>query len=74
MRERPGPSFSAEVSTSTVWDAAKGIPVAADLHRDPLRIMGERAHLERHRPIRLCKEDAGPALDVCVDDFAAADE
>ncbi len=74
MRERPGPSISAESTTRTVWVAAKGIPVAADLRRDPLRTMAERAHLKRHCPIRLCKEDAGPVLDVCVDDVAATDE
>jgi hypothetical protein len=74
VRERPGPSFSAEASTSTVWDATKGIPGVAHLLRDPLRTMCERAHLKRHGPVRLCEDDAGPALEVYVDDVAAADE
>ncbi|MCX6363829.1 MAG: Asp23/Gls24 family envelope stress response protein [Actinobacteria bacterium] len=64
MRERPGPSFSAEVITSTVWDAIKGIPGVADLHRNPLQTLGERVHLERHGPVRLEEDDAGPVLEV----------
>ena len=64
MRERPGPSFSAEVITSTVWDAVKGIPGVADLHRNPLQALGERVRLERHGPVRLGEDDAGPVLEV----------
>ena len=60
MRERPGPSFSAEVITSTVWDAIKGIPGVADLYRNPLQTLGERVHMERHGPVRLGEDDAGP--------------
>jgi hypothetical protein len=32
VRERPGPSFSTEIITSTMWDAGKGIPGAACLY------------------------------------------
>lgn len=74
MRERPGPSFSAEVITSTVWDAVKGIPGVADHCRCPLRALGERVRLERQGRVHLCENDAGPALDVDVDDVAATDE
>ena len=64
MRERPGPSYSAEVITSTVWDAIKDIPGVADLHRNPLQSFGERVHLERRGPVRLGEDDAGPVLEV----------
>lgn len=64
MRERPGPSFSAEVITSTVWDAIKDIPGVADLYRNPLQTLGERVHMERHGPVRLGEDDAGPVLEV----------
>jgi uncharacterized alkaline shock family protein YloU len=64
VRERPGPSFSAEVITSTVWDAIKGIPGVADLYRNPLQTLGERVHMERHGPVRLGEDDAGPVLEV----------
>jgi len=64
VRERPGPSFSAEVITSTVWDAIKDIPGVADLHRNPLQSLGERVRLERHGPVRLGEDDAGPVLEV----------
>jgi uncharacterized alkaline shock family protein YloU len=64
VRERPGPSFSAEVITSTVWDAIKDISGVADLHRNPLQSLGERVRLERHGPVRLGEDDAGPVLEV----------
>ena len=64
MRERPGPSFSAEVITSSVWDAIKGIPGVTDLYRNPLQTLGERVHVERHGPVRLSQDDAGPVLEV----------
>lgn len=64
MRQRPGPSFSAEVITSTVWDAIKGIPGVADLYRNPLQSLGERVHMERHGPVRLGEDEAGPVLEV----------
>ncbi len=47
-----------------MWDAAKGIPGVADLHRNPLQALGERVRLERHGPVRLGEEDAGPVLEV----------
>ena len=64
MRERPGPSFSAEVITSTVWDVIKDIPGVTDLFRNPLQTLGERVHRERHGPVRLGEDDAGPVLEV----------
>jgi len=64
VREPPGPSFSAEVITSSVWDAIKGIPGVADLYRNPLQTLSERVHLERHGPVRLGEDDAGPVLEV----------
>ena len=64
MRERPGPSFSAEVITSTVWDVIKDIPGVAELYRNPLQTLGERVHIERHGPVRLGEDDAGLVLEV----------
>jgi len=64
VRERPGPSFSAEVITSTVWDAIKGIPGVADLYRNPLQSLGERVRLEPHGPVRLEEDGSGPVLEV----------
>jgi len=64
VRERPGPSFSAEVITSIVWDSIKGIPGVTDLYRNPLQTLGERVHMERHGPVRLGEDDAGPVLEV----------
>jgi uncharacterized alkaline shock family protein YloU len=64
VRERPEPSFSAEVITSTVWDAIKDIPGVADLYRNPLQTLGERVHMERHGPVRLGEDDAGPVLEM----------
>ncbi len=53
MRERPGRSYSAEVITSSVWDAVKGIPGVAGL----------RVHMERHGPVRLGEDDVAAAAD-----------
>ena len=64
MRQRPGPGFSAEVITSTVWDAVKGIPGVADLYRKPLQTLGERVHMERRGPVRLWEDAAGPVFEV----------
>jgi uncharacterized alkaline shock family protein YloU len=64
VRQRPGPGFSAEVITSSVWDAVRGIPGVTDLYRNPLQTLGERVHLERHGPVRLLEDDAGPLLEV----------
>jgi uncharacterized alkaline shock family protein YloU len=64
VREPPGPSFSAEVITSTVWDVIKDIPGVADLYRNPLQTLGERVHMERHGPVRLGEDDGGPVLEV----------
>jgi uncharacterized alkaline shock family protein YloU len=64
VQERPGPSFSAEVITSTVWDAIKDIPGVADLYRNPLQTLGERVRMERHGPVRLEEDDAGPILEL----------
>jgi len=53
VRERPGPSYSAEAITSTLWDAGKGIRGVADL----------RVHMERHGPVRLGEDDVAAAAD-----------
>lgn len=66
MKERPPSSLSAEVVTSTVWDAIAQIPGVADLHRNPLQTFGERVHLERHGPIRLVDDADGPLLEIHI--------
>ena len=66
MREGSGPSVSAEVITRTVWDAIKALPGLDDLYRNPLQALGERVRLERHGPVRLTKDDAGPLLEVHI--------
>jgi hypothetical protein len=63
VREGSGPSFSAEVITSNVWNAVKGIPGVADLYRNPRQALGERVHLERHGPVRLGEDDVANADD-----------
>jgi len=64
VHEESGPSFSAEVITSTVWDAIRDIPGVADLHRNPLQSLGERVHMERRGPVRLDADDSGPVLEI----------
>ena len=66
MREGSGPSFSAEVITSTVWDAIKTIPGLDDLYRNPLQAFGERVRMERHGPVRLAEDEARPLLEVHI--------
>ncbi len=66
MRDRQGPSFSADVVTTAVWDAIKEIPGVRDLHRNPLQTLGERVHMDRHGPVRLDEDDDGPVLEVHV--------
>jgi uncharacterized alkaline shock family protein YloU len=64
VQQRQGPSISAEVITSTVWDAIAAIPGVTDLHRNPLQSLGETLRLERHGPIRLDEDDDGPLLEI----------
>jgi len=64
VRERPGPSYSAEVITSTVWDGIKDTPGIVDLYRNPLQTLGEHVRMERRGPVHLLDDDAGPALEV----------
>ena len=66
MREGSGPSFSAEVITSTVWDAIKAVPGLDDLYRNPLQSLGERVRMERHGPVRFVEDEAGPLLEVHI--------
>ena len=73
MHEGTGPSYSAEVITSTVWDAIKTIPGVSDLYRSPLRSLGERVRSERHGPVRLEHDDAGLILEVHLVLAAGAD-
>ncbi|MEI6727570.1 MAG: Asp23/Gls24 family envelope stress response protein [Actinomycetes bacterium] len=64
MHEPQGPSISADVVTSAVWDAIREIPGVSDLHRNPLQTLGERVHLERHGPVRLDSDEDGPLLEI----------
>lgn len=66
MHEGSGPSFSAEVITSTVWDAIRDIPGLDDLYRNPLQALGERVRMERHGPVRLAEDEDGPLLEVHI--------
>ena len=66
MKERSPASLSAEVVTSTVWDAIARIPGVADLYRKPLQSFGERVHLERHGPVRLVDDEDGPLLEIHI--------
>jgi len=66
VREGSGPSFSAEVITSTVWDAIKAVPGLDDLYRNPLQSLGERVRMERHGPVRFVEDEAGPLLEVHI--------
>ncbi len=61
VQQGQGPSISPDVVTSAVWDAVKELPGVCDLHRNPLQSLGEKVHLERHGPVRLDEDDAGPA-------------
>lgn len=73
MREGPGPSYSAEVITSCVWDAIRTIPGVSDLYRNPLQALGERVRIERRGPVRLEHDDAGPVLEIHIVVAAGAD-
>ena len=65
MHQGP-PSFSADVITSSVWDAIKDIPGVSDLYRNPLRSLGERVHIERHGPVRLEHGQGEPLLEIKI--------
>ncbi|MGE5229119.1 MAG: hypothetical protein ACM3MJ_05290 [Deltaproteobacteria bacterium] len=64
MEQGQGPSISADVVTSAVWDAVKGLAGVRDLYRNPLQSLGERVHLERHGPVRLDEGEDGPLLEI----------
>jgi uncharacterized alkaline shock family protein YloU len=64
VHEGEGPTISQDVVTRAVWDAVKGLPGVCDLHRNPLQTLGERVHLERHRPVRLERDEEGPLLEI----------
>ena len=66
MKDRQPSSLSAEVVTSTVWDAIDHIPGVADLYRNSLQSLGERVHLERHGPVRLTDDADGPLLEIHI--------
>jgi uncharacterized alkaline shock family protein YloU len=66
VHEGSGPSISAEVVTSTVWDAIKLIPGLDDLHRNPLQAFGERVRREPHGPVRFAEDEDGPLLEVHI--------
>jgi uncharacterized alkaline shock family protein YloU len=73
VRERKGPSISAEVVTGAVWDAIREIPGVSDLYRNPLQSFGERVHLERHGPVRLDDDEDGAALEIHLTIDSGAD-
>jgi uncharacterized alkaline shock family protein YloU len=62
--DNPDKSYSHEVITTYVWDAIKGLPGLADLHRTTLQTLGERVHLERLGPVRLEERDGRTVLDI----------
>jgi len=66
VREGSGPSVSAEVITSTVWDAIRAIPGLDDLYRNPLQTLGGRVGIDRRGPVRLAEDEAGPLLEVHI--------
>lgn len=66
MSQQPEVSYSPEVITSCVWDAIKGLPGIADLHRSALQSIGERVHLEHNGPVRLATDEGRIVLDVCI--------
>ena len=65
MHEGPS-SFSADVITSSVWDAIKDIPGVSDLYRNPLQALGERVHMERRGPVRFEHAEDGPSLEIQI--------
>jgi uncharacterized alkaline shock family protein YloU len=73
VEQGQGPSISADVVTSAVWDAVKQLPGVCDLHRNPLQSLGEKVHLERHGPVRLDEGDDGPLLEIHLVAEAGAD-
>ena len=77
MQQGQGPSISPDVVTSAVWDAVKELPGVADLYRTPIQSLGERVHLERHLerhgPVRLDGDEAGPVLEIHLVAEAGAD-
>jgi uncharacterized alkaline shock family protein YloU len=66
VTENADTNYSSEVISTYVWDAIKGLPGLADLHRSTLQSLGERVHLERLGPVRLDEREGRRVLDVHV--------
>lgn len=73
MPHGQGPSISADVVTSAVWDAVKELPGVSDLYRNPLQSLGEKVHLERHGPVRLDRDGESQSLEIHLIAEAGAD-
>ena len=72
MTDYADKSYSPEVIATYVWDAIKGLPGLADLHRSTLQSLGERVHLDRLGPVRLEEREGRLVLDLHVDITPAA--
>lgn len=59
-------NYSPEVISTYVWDAIKGLPGLADLHRSTLQSLGERVHLERLSPVRIEEREGRRVLDLHI--------
>ena len=66
MTDDTDKSYSPEVVSTYVWDAIKGLPGLAELHRSTLQSLGERVHLERLGPVRLDEREGRRVLDLHV--------
>ena len=66
MTENTDKSYSPEVISTYVWDAIKGLPGLADLHRSTLQSLGERVHFERMGPARIDEHEGRRVLDLHV--------
>ena len=65
MTENTDKSYSPEVISTYVWDAIKGLPGLADLHRSTLQSLGERVHFERLGPCA-STSTKGAACSTCT--------
>jgi uncharacterized alkaline shock family protein YloU len=66
VTENTDKSYSPEVISTYVWDAIKGLPGLADLHRSTLQSLGERVHFERMGPVRIDEHEGRRVLDLHV--------
>lgn len=66
MTENTDLNYSPEVISTYVWDAIKGLPGLADLHRSTLQSLGERVHLERLSPVRIEEREGRRVLDLHI--------